>query len=64
MIELLEALSTKVARVSTSDLAGELKASKEGTLKQLKREKDKGHVDGNSTIRENVPGWDSSNTRS
>ncbi|MBA7640162.1 hypothetical protein ES703_47827 [subsurface metagenome] len=46
--ELLEALNTKAAAVSTGDLATELKASKEGTLKQLTREKDKGHVEGNS----------------
>ena len=46
--ELLEALNTKEAAVSTADLASELKASKEGTLKQLNREKDKGHVEGNS----------------
>ncbi|MBA7484040.1 hypothetical protein ES707_19560 [subsurface metagenome] len=48
IMELLEALNTEEAAVSTSDLAGKLKASKEGTLKQLTREKDKGHVDGNS----------------
>ncbi|GAI69023.1 unnamed protein product, partial [marine sediment metagenome] len=46
--ELLEALNTKEALVSTADLASELKASKEGTLKQLTREKDKGTVEGNS----------------
>ncbi|GAI94643.1 unnamed protein product, partial [marine sediment metagenome] len=46
--ELLEALNTKEAAVSTTDLATDLKASKEGTLKQLTREKDKGHVEGNS----------------
>ncbi|MBA7673117.1 hypothetical protein ES703_81305 [subsurface metagenome] len=46
--ELLEAVNTKEAAVSTADLASELKASKEGTLKQLTREKDKGHVEGNS----------------
>ena len=46
--ELLEALNTKEAAVSTADLATDLKASKEGTLKQLTREKDKGNVEGNS----------------
>ncbi|MBA7692343.1 hypothetical protein ES703_100910 [subsurface metagenome] len=48
IIELLEALNTKEAAVSTGDLASDLKASKEGTLKQLTREKEKGNVDGNS----------------
>ncbi len=46
--ELLEALNTKEAAVSTADLADALKASKEGTLKQLTREKSKGHVEGSS----------------
>jgi len=46
--ELLEALNTKEALVPTADLAKELKASKEGTLKQLTREKEKGNVDGSS----------------
>jgi len=46
--ELLQALNTKAAAVSTADLAKELGASKETTLTQLKREKDKGNVDGNS----------------
>ena len=46
--ELLEALNTKGAAVSTADLAGELNASKEGTLKQLNREKDKKNVGGSS----------------
>jgi len=46
--ELLEALNIEAAAVSTADLASKLKASKEGTLKQLNREKDKGYVDGNS----------------
>ncbi len=46
--QLLEALNTKGGPVSTADLATELKASKEGTLKQLKREKEKGNIDGNS----------------
>jgi len=48
ILELLQALNTKEAVVSTADLASELKASKEGTLKQLSREKDKGNVSGNS----------------
>ena len=46
--ELLEALNIEAAAVSTADLASKLKASREGTLKQLNREKDKGYVDGNS----------------
>ena len=46
--ELLEALNTKEAAVSTADLASNLKSSKEATLKQLTREKEKGNVDGNS----------------
>lgn len=46
--ELLQALNTKAAAVSTADLAKELGASKETTLTQLKRERDKGNVDGNS----------------
>jgi len=46
--QLLEALNTKTAAVSTADLAKELGASNETTLKQLKREKDKRTVDGNS----------------
>ena len=46
--ELLEVLNTKEVAVSTADLASELKASKEGTLKQLTREKGKGEVEGNS----------------
>ena len=48
IIELLEALNTKEAVVSTADLASELKASKESCLKQLTREKEKGNVDGTS----------------
>lgn len=44
----LGALNTKEAAVSTEDLAPELKASKEGTRKQLTRLKDKGYVDGDS----------------
>ncbi|MBA7465036.1 hypothetical protein ES707_00197 [subsurface metagenome] len=46
--QLLEVLSTKGAAVSTSELAKELGASSETTLKQLKREKAKGTVDGSS----------------
>jgi len=46
--ELLEQLNTEPAAISTADLATKLKASKEGTLKQLNREKVKGHVEGNS----------------
>jgi len=48
ILELLEAVNTKEAAVSTTDLANELKASKEGILKQLTREKDKGNVEGDS----------------
>ena len=48
IIELLAALNTKEEAVSTADLAKSLHASKEGTLKQLTREKGKGNVDGNS----------------
>ena len=46
--ELLEALNSKEVAVSTADLASEIKTSKEGILKQLTREKEKGHVEGNS----------------
>jgi hypothetical protein len=46
--QLLEALNTKAAAVSTADLAKELGASSEATLKQLKREKEKGTVGGSS----------------
>ena len=48
IMELLERLNIEEAAVPTADLASKLKASKEGTLKQLNREKDKGRVDGNS----------------
>ncbi len=48
LTELLVALNSKEGFVSTADLANELKSSQEGTLKQLGREKDKGHVDGTS----------------
>ena len=46
--EILKALSAKGKLVSTADLAKELNASNETTLKQLTREKDKENVDGNS----------------
>ncbi|GAI63191.1 unnamed protein product, partial [marine sediment metagenome] len=46
--QLLETLKTKGAAVTTSELARELGASNETTLKQLKREKAKKTVDGNS----------------
>jgi hypothetical protein len=45
--QLLEALNTKAATVSSSELAKELGATTETTLTQLKREKEKGNVDGN-----------------
>jgi len=48
MIELLEALRTKAGPVNTADLAKELQASKEGTLKQLTRARDSGNVSGTS----------------
>ncbi len=48
IVELLEALNNKDVALPTADLAKELKASKEGTLKQLNREKDKGTIEGNS----------------
>jgi len=46
--DVLIALNTKEAAISTEDLATELKASREGTRKQLTRLKDKGYVDGDS----------------
>jgi len=46
--KILEALSTQEEAVSMTALAKQLKASKEGTLKQLTREKEKGNVEGNS----------------
>ncbi len=46
--ELLEALNTKAAAVSTATLATELGASVKATLTQLKREKEKGTVSGSS----------------
>ncbi|MBA7665146.1 hypothetical protein ES703_73213 [subsurface metagenome] len=48
IIELLAVLGTKEEAISTADLAKSLHASREGTLKQLTREKGKGNVDGNS----------------
>ena len=48
MTQVLEAVNTKEASVSTADLAKELTASVEGTRKQLGRLKDKGYVEGNS----------------
>ncbi|MBA7639508.1 hypothetical protein ES703_47166 [subsurface metagenome] len=48
IMELLAYLSTKEEAVTTADLAKGLHASREGTLKQLSREKGKGNVDGNS----------------
>jgi len=46
--DVLEALSTKEAATKPEELAEELKASREGTRKQLTRLKEKGYVDGNS----------------
>ena len=46
--QLLEALNTKAAAVSTVDLAKQLGATKETTLTQLKREQEKGNVGGSS----------------
>lgn len=46
--DVLEALSTKEAATRPEELAEELKASREGTRKQLTRLKEKGYVDGNS----------------
>ena len=48
LTQVLEGLNTKEAVVSTADLAGELKASTEGTRKQLARLKAKDYVDGDS----------------
>lgn len=48
LTELLEKLNTSEAAISTIDLATELKSTRQTTLKQLTRMKDKGHVDGNS----------------
>ena len=48
LTQVLEGLTTKEAKVSTADLANELKASTEGTRKQLSRLKDKGYVEGDS----------------
>lgn len=46
--ELLGALNTKEASVSTGDLASEIKATRETTLKQLTRELQKKNVSGSS----------------
>jgi len=48
LTQVLEGLNTKEAAVSTTDLAGELKASIEGTRKQLTRLKERGYIDGDS----------------
>ena len=48
LTQVLEGLTTKEAAISTADLAGGLKASVEGTRKQLGRLKDKGYVEGDS----------------
>jgi len=48
MRELLEVLNTKGTAVTTAELAKDLKASTEGTRKQLNREKEKGTVRGSS----------------
>ncbi len=48
LTQVLEGLNTKEAAASTADLAGELKASTEGTRKQLTRLKERGYVDGDS----------------
>ncbi len=48
LTQVLEGLNTKEAAVSTADLASDLKASTEGTRKQLARLKDKGYVEGDS----------------
>ncbi len=48
LTQVLEGLTTKEAAVATADLAGELKASTEGTRKQLTRLKERGYVDGDS----------------
>ncbi len=48
LTQVLEGLNTKEAAVSTADLAGELKASVEGTRKQMTRLKERGYVDGDS----------------
>ncbi|GAI92171.1 unnamed protein product, partial [marine sediment metagenome] len=46
--DILGALNTKEASVDTAEVAGDLKASVEGTRKQLKRLKDRGYVGGDS----------------
>ncbi|MBA7682937.1 hypothetical protein ES703_91293 [subsurface metagenome] len=46
--DILELLRTKEAAIGTEELTKELKASREGTRKQLTRLKEKGYVDGDS----------------
>ena len=46
--DILGALNTKEVAVDTAEVAGDLKASVEGTRKQLKRLKDRGYVGGDS----------------
>jgi len=46
--QILQELSTKEALASTADIASALKSTKEAILKQLKREKEKGTVEGNT----------------
>jgi len=46
--DVLVALNTKEAAISTGDLAKELNASREGTRKQLTTLREKGHVEGDS----------------
>ncbi len=48
LTQVLDALNTKEAAISTADLAKELTASAEGTRKQLTRLKEKKHVEGDS----------------
>jgi len=46
--DVLKALNVEEAAITTEDLAAKLKASREGTRKQLTRLKDKGFVEGDS----------------
>ncbi|GAI42867.1 unnamed protein product, partial [marine sediment metagenome] len=48
LTQVLDALNTKEAAISTTDLAKELTASTEGTRKQLTRLKEKKYVEGDS----------------
>ncbi|MBA7674249.1 hypothetical protein ES703_82457 [subsurface metagenome] len=48
LTQVLDALNTKEAVISTADLAKELTASMEGTRKQLTRLKEKKYVEGDS----------------